>query len=104
MDDDEERGEDDANLVLVVDVTDAEALEPWSLAEAKCCSDWPEWERAIRAELKTLEDAGTWHLEVPPADGHIIGSKWVFHVKKDTLGRIVHHKARLHADRRCQLF
>ena len=90
-----ESGEENADFVLVVDATGAEALEPKSLAEAKRRPDWPEWERAIREELKTLEEAGTWHLEVPPADAHVVGSKWVFRVKKDAAGRITRHKARL---------
>jgi hypothetical protein len=87
--------EDAAEVVMVVDVTDAEALEPKSLAEAKHRPDWAEWERGIHEELKTLEEAGTWRLENPPADANIVGSKWVFRVKKDAAGRIVRHKARL---------
>jgi hypothetical protein len=90
-----ETGEENADFVLVVDATGAEALEPKSLAKAKRRPDWPECECAIREELKTLEEAGTWHLEVPPADAHIVGSKWVFRVKKDAAGRITRHKARL---------
>ena len=91
----EDREEDAAEVVMVVDVTDAEALEPKSLAEAKRRPDWVEWERGIHEELKTLEEAGTWRLENPPADANIVGSKWVFRVKKDAAGRIVRHKARL---------
>jgi hypothetical protein len=78
-----------------VDVHDAEALEPLSLAEAKRRPEWPEWERAIREELKTLDDAGTWRLEIPPPDANIVGSKWVFRLKKDAAGHIVRYKARL---------
>ena len=97
------RREDATNLVLVVDVTDAKVLEPQSLAEAKCCPDSPKWECAIHEELKTLEDASIWHLEVLPTDEHIFGLKWVFYVKKDTLGCIVHHKERLHTDLRASI-
>jgi len=87
--------ENAAELVMVVDVTDAEALEPRSLAEAKRSPDWPEWERAIREELTTLEEAKTWRLEAPPADANIVGSKWVFRVKKDAAGHVARRKARL---------
>ena len=74
----EDREEDAAEVVMVVDVTDAEALEPKSLAEAKRRPDWVEWERGIHEELKTLEEVGTWRLENPPADANIVGSKWIF--------------------------
>lgn len=36
--------------------------------------------------------AGTWCLELPPADANVVGSKWVFCIKKDTAGHVVHHK------------
>jgi hypothetical protein len=91
----ENADENAAESVMVVDVTDAEALEPRSLAEAKRRPDWPQWERAIHEELKTLEEAKTWRLQTPPAEAHIVGSKWVFKVKKDAGGRVIRHKARL---------
>jgi len=65
----------------------AEALEPTLLAEAKHHPDWPQWEARIREELATLQAAGTWKLADLP--------KWVFRMKKDTAGNVVHHKARL---------
>ena len=40
-----------------------------------------------------LEEVGTWHLETPPADVNVVGSKWVFQVKKDAASCLVHHKA-----------
>lgn len=45
---------------------EAEGLEPHSLAKAKLSPDWLFWEKATLEELKTL-----------------VGSKWVFRVKKD---------------------
>jgi hypothetical protein len=94
-DDAEIEGEEIAQLVLVVEAVDARALKPLSLAEAKCCPDWPDWEQAIHKELKTLEDAGTWCLETPPPGANVVNLKWVFRVKQDASGQIMHHKARL---------
>lgn len=31
----------------------------------------------------------------PPAGANIVGSKWVYHAKKDAAGNIIHYKARL---------
>ena len=80
---------------FIAETSDAEALEPWTLAEAKRRPDWLWWEKAILEELATLEAAGTWVLEEPPPGANIIGSKWVFKAKKDTAGVIAHFKARL---------
>ena len=78
---------------MVVDAIDAKALKPRSLAEVKKSPAWPKWEYGIWEELKTLEEAGTWCLEVPPADALVVGLKWVFCAKKDVAGHVVLHKA-----------
>ena len=74
---------------------DAEVLEPCTLADAKHRPDWPLWEKAIEEELATLKAAGTWRLEEALPGANIIGSKWVFKVKKDATGNVVCYKARL---------
>jgi hypothetical protein len=57
-----------------------------SEAEAKCCPNWPLWEKAIHKELALLKEASTWNG---------IGSKWLFHARKDAAGNIVRYKAHL---------
>ena len=81
--------------VFTTETADAEALEPCTLAEAKRRPDWPLWEKAIEEELAMLKAAGTWRLEEAPPGANIIGSKWVFKVKKDAAGNVVRYKARL---------
>jgi hypothetical protein len=51
-----------AELAFVAETTDAEALEPRTFARAKCCPDWPLWEKAIEEELASLNAAETWTL------------------------------------------
>ena len=63
---------------MVAEMSEAEGLEPRSLAEAKHGLDWLFWEKAIFEELKTLSDAGTWELVDLPAGANLVGSKWVF--------------------------
>ena len=49
----------------------------------------------MEQELKSIEQNHTWEL-VPPLDGHRpITLKWVFKLKKDELGAVIKHKARL---------
>ena len=74
--------------ILVAEISETEALEPCTLAEAKHCPNWPLWERAIEKELETLCLAGTWELAEAPVRSNIVGSKWVFRAKKDAAGNI----------------
>jgi hypothetical protein len=80
---------------LAAVIGDSEAFEPRSLAEAKRGGDWPLWEKAIHKELATLKAAGTWDLVEAPEGANVVGSKWVFRVKKDAEGKVVRYKARL---------
>jgi hypothetical protein len=53
------------------------------------------WRAAMEQELKSVEQNSTWEL-VPLPDGHRpITLKWVFKLKKDELGAVIKHKARL---------
>jgi Reverse transcriptase (RNA-dependent DNA polymerase) len=81
--------------VMVAEMSDLEALELRSLAEAKRRPEWPLWEKAIREELATLQEAGTWELTDTPNGANIVGSKWVFRAKKDAAGNVARYKARL---------
>ena len=84
---------DGPEYMFAAETADAEALEPRTLAEAKCRPEWPLWEKAIEEELTTIKTAGTWRLEEAPPGANIIGSKWVFKAKKDAASNIMHYKA-----------
>jgi hypothetical protein len=90
----EERNEgEQEDVTMVVDAGDIEPLEPKSLAEVRHRPEWSKWEKGIREEIKTLEDTGTWELADLPNGTNLVGSKWVFHIKKDATGHVVHYKA-----------
>lgn len=91
----EDNDDEGWEYVLAAEMSEAEALEPRNLAEAKRRPDWPLWEKAIEEELETLRAAGTWKLEEAPAGANIVGLKWVFKAKKDVAGNVVRYKARL---------
>lgn len=80
---------------LAAEISEAEALEPQTLKEARSHLDWLLWEKAIHKELAVLKAAGTWELVDAPQNANIIGSKWVFHAKKDATGHVERYKARL---------
>jgi len=86
---------DGMEFVFAMEMADAEALKPCTLAEVKRRPDWLYWEKAIEEELATLKAAGTWRLKEAPPGANIIGSKWVLKAKKDAAGNIVCYKAHL---------
>ncbi|KIJ54269.1 hypothetical protein M422DRAFT_89719, partial [Sphaerobolus stellatus SS14] len=47
---------------MAAEISEVEVLELCSLGEAKVWPDWPLWEQAIKEELVTLKEAGTWEL------------------------------------------
>jgi hypothetical protein len=64
-----------------------------SLKEAQSLPDWPEWEKAIKAELTQLQQMGTWRLVDKPSKAIPIANKWVFLKKRNRLGDIIKYKA-----------
>jgi hypothetical protein len=78
--------------------------DPKTLKEAQSCSDWPKWQEAMDREIATLEEAGTWNTVPRPAGKNIVGSKWVFRIKRKADSNIKKYKARLVARRFTQKF
>ena len=78
---------------MAAKISEVEALELRSLAEAKHCPHWLLWEKAIHEELALLQETGTWELTDPPAGANIVGSKWVYRTKKDATRNVIRYKA-----------
>jgi len=75
-------------------VTTHEDDEPKTIEEALAGKNKYDWKRALDEEYESLI-AKTWKLVEAPKDAKIIGSKWVFKLKKDEEGKIIRYKARL---------
>ena len=80
--------------VIAAALQDAEG-DPKSLSEARSRADWSNWKAAMDHEMSTLEEAGTWSTVPRPAGKNIVGSKWVFRLKRKADGSIDKYKARL---------
>ena len=80
---------------LAAVMSEAEGLDPRSLAEARRRPDWPRWQEAMEEEHDALVAHGTWELEDKPAGVNVVGCRWVFHLKRDAAGNIIRYKARL---------
>src|SRR6266581_5738828 len=89
--------EEEAGIVVIREEAFAVMLEedPQNLQEAQRSGEWPEWERAIQAELDQLKKMGTWQLVDKPTGAVPIANKWVFAKKRDKEGNITKYKARL---------
>ncbi|TFY73928.1 hypothetical protein EWM64_g10085 [Hericium alpestre] len=67
--------------------------EPRTVNEARLKEDWPMWESAIEDELRRLDVMGTWRLTDKPPGANVVGSKWVFKIKRDAARAISKYKA-----------
>ncbi|KAL5536319.1 hypothetical protein ACEPAF_140 [Sanghuangporus sanghuang] len=73
-------------FMAAMDVVDV--VEPRSLSEARRLPEWRLWEQAMKEELHTLESAGTWEKhDFILEETNVVGSKWVFKVKRDAAGK-----------------
>jgi len=70
---------------------------PATLKQARMRADWPLWEGAIQAELKSHESNKTWTLVDHPQNKatNVVSCKWVFAIKKKADGSLDKYKARL---------
>lgn len=68
------------------------ANEPKSVGDAL---NSPEWFDAMEAEIDSLHDHDIWELVELPEGQKLVGSKWVFKVKRNADGSIERCKARL---------
>ena len=82
-----------AVFALLAGTTAAEGLELTMVDEAKTRLDWPKWDDAINAELKSLADAHTWDVVEWPLNTNIVSCEWVFKIKKNSAGEINKYKA-----------
>ena len=75
-------------------VTEGDYVEPKTVYEAKRGDDWDQWHRAMKDEVKALQDNDTWNLMIPPTDRDVKPGKWVYKVKLGPSGQVDKYKAR----------
>jgi hypothetical protein len=59
------------------------------------CPDAEQWKHAALEELNAHSTNDTWKLVPRPAGKKVIGSKWVFKVKRNADGSIERYKGRV---------
>ena len=68
---------------------------PRTLEEVQARDDWPEWKKAMDAEMAQLTNRETFKLAELPEGRKAVGCRWVFAIKRDTDSSIIKYKARL---------
>lgn len=66
--------------------------EPPSFAEAFRC---PHWKKAIDEEYESVRSKDVFDLVERPLGQNVVGTRWVFKIKRDAEGHVVRYKARL---------
>ncbi len=73
----------------------ADINEPRNISEAWTGDYRMQWKQATDSEFKSLIENDTWELVPLPEGMNVVGSRWVFKVKRDANGSVQRFKARL---------
>jgi hypothetical protein len=80
-------------FAVVVSKQPPELVEPKSFKQAMSGPDADKWYEACMAEMQAHFENGTWQLVQLPAGRKVIGSKWVFKIKRNADGSVEWFKA-----------
>ncbi|WKA08924.1 hypothetical protein VitviT2T_026606 [Vitis vinifera] len=69
--------------------------DPETFSQVISCKESNLWYDAMKDEMNSMASNGVWNLVRLPNGAKAIGCKWVFKIKKDSLGNIKRYKARL---------
>ena len=56
-------------------MTEVDYVKPTTVHEAMQGDDWDQWQRAMKDEVKALQDDETWNLVRPPRDRDVMPGK-----------------------------
>ena len=84
----------DDECYLADDIT-ADISEPINLDEAFSGENSAQWKQVTDSEFNSLVENDTSELVSLPEGKNVVGSKWVFKVKRDENGCVQRYKARL---------
>ena len=69
--------------------------DPQNISEALNSNDSAKWKQAIQSELNSINQNDVWSIVKRPEGKTIIGTKWVFKIKKNSMNQPEKYKARL---------
>ena len=74
-------------LTTALDTVETE-IEPKTYNQALDSPEYEKWKVAMDQELDALYTQNTWDVVPKLTDRKIVGSRWVFKLKRDALGKI----------------
>ncbi|KAE8187900.1 hypothetical protein CF336_g4894 [Tilletia laevis] len=89
------RKEPGYSCYAVLDPSDVPYGDPRTVGEAMARPDWPEWDSAMRKELQSHAERGTWEMVKAPEGVNLVTSKWVLRIKRNADATIQKYKGRL---------
>ena len=69
--------------------------DPETFSQAISCKESDLWHNAMKEEINPMKSNGVWDLVELPNGARVIGCKWVFKTKRNSLDNIERYKARL---------
>lgn len=89
---------------LIEEINVAVSSEPKTYNQAVTCDDRENWISAMKEEIESLHENGTWELVDLPENKKPIGCKWVYKIKTNENGSVTRYRARLVAQGFSQKF
>lgn len=81
--------------VFTTDMPYQDEMEPLNAQDVTHSPNRVHWERAMKEELKSMDEHHVWDLTELPVGFKPIGCRWVFKIKKNEHGNIDKFEARL---------
>ena len=81
--------------IYMVDAIEGDLCDPQTIHEALKGSNGPKWKQAVRSELESIENNNVWEIVDRPKDKKVIGTRWVFKIKRNANNQPERFKARL---------
>ena len=73
-------------------MTEGDYVEPKTVYEAEQGDNWDQWHRAMKDEVKALQDNENWNLVGPPTDRDVIPGRRVYKLKLGPSGQVDKYK------------
>ena len=86
---------DDPSAFIAIALLADIANKPTTYKQAMARDNSTKWDSAMKAELEAMKEQDVWTIVPEPKDRNIVGSKWVYKIKRDANGNIDQYKARL---------
>ena len=69
--------------------------EPYTINQALSSSDKAKWLAAVNSELDSIQENDVWTVVERPKNKSVIGTRWVFKIKRNAKNEPERYKARL---------